>query len=30
MRKMKGFVEFHRGEIVIALMLAAALPWLLV
>lgn len=29
MRKLKKFAEFHRGEIIVALMLAAALPWLL-
>ncbi len=29
MRNLRKFVDFHRGEIVVALMLAAALPWLL-
>lgn len=29
MSRIKKFVEFYRGEIIVALMLAAALPWLL-
>lgn len=29
MRHFKKFVEFYRSEIITAVMLAAALPWLL-
>jgi len=28
MRRLKKFADFYRGEIVVCLMLVAALPWL--